>query len=165
MNSTGVANFTCSGKEVSILSFKLIYEVNGEFPDVHFHVFGSLLSTLNCNGYCPYCVSICAVHLKEPHSIMSVPCRASCGTIEMVNSSTGAESVWLVILAMPRLREALYSVPLCPVCLFTIRSTPPVCGMVHNVYVPAGICMRANLIGADVVNCVAAFAPVRHTRS
>jgi hypothetical protein len=109
--------------------------------------------------------SIGAVHLKEPHSITSVPCRLSAGMMEIVNSSTGAVSAWVVILATPRLREALYSVPHCPVCLFTISSTPSVCGTVQRVYVPAGTCSPASFMDADVVNCVAAFAPVRHTRS
>jgi len=36
-------------------------------------------------------------------------------------------------------------------------------GTVQRVYVPAGTRMPASVIGADVVNCVAAFAPVRHT--
>src|SRR4051794_36222048 len=104
-----------------------------------------------------------AVHLKEPHSMTSVPCCASVGTMAIVNSSTGAATAWLVILAMPRLCEASYSVPHCPVCLFTIRSTPPLCGAVHNVYLPAGTWRPASLIGAEVVNCVASLAPVRHT--
>src|SRR5437763_4888919 len=103
--------------------------------------------------------SIGAVHLKEPHSITSVPCCAPLEMMEIVNSSTGVVSVSLVIFAMPRLREPLYSVPHCPNCLFTIRSTPPVCGTVHNVYVPAGTCIPASFVFADVVYCVALFAP------
>jgi len=106
-----------------------------------------------------------ATALNEPHSITRVPCFASPGTMEIVNASTGAVSVSLVILDMPRLRERSYEVPHCPVCLFTIRSTPSACGTVHSVYIPAGTCMPARIIGADVVNCVASFAPVRHTRS
>ena len=58
----------------------------------------------------------------------------------------------LVIFAVPRSSEPLYSVPHCPLCLFTIRSTPLVCGAVNSVYVPAGTCIPASLIAVDVVN-------------
>ena len=95
----------------------------------------------------------------------SVPCRLSLGMIDIVNSSTGAGATSVVILAVPRSSEPLYSVPHCPLCLFTIRSTPFACGAVNSVYVPAGTCISASLIGVDAVNCVAALAPVLHTRS
>ena len=80
-----------------------------------------------------YSTSIGAVHLKEPHSITSVPCFVSSRIIEIVNSSTGVCNVCMVIFAVPRLCALLYSVPHCPVCLFTIKSTPSLCGTVHKV--------------------------------
>src|ERR1700733_13913139 len=101
-----------------------------------------------------YCTSIGAIHLKEPHSNTSVPCRLSLGMIDMVNSSTGDVTTSLVMPALPRLCAGLYSVPHCPVCLFTIRSTPFLCGAVNSVYVAAGSCIPASLIGVDVVNWV-----------
>ncbi len=117
------------------------------------------------NLFLSYCTSIGASHLNEPHSSTSVPRRLSLGMIDMVNFSTVAVEASLVIFAVPRLREPLYSVPHCPLCLFTIRSTPFVCGAVNSVYVPAGTCIPASLIAVDVVICVAALAPVLHTRS
>ena len=84
--------------------------------------------------------------------------------MEIVKRSTGAVGVSTCIGAVPRSRAALYSVPHWPLCLLTIRSAPPfVRGTVHSVYVPAGTAIPASVIGADVVNCVAALAPVRHT--
>ena len=41
--------------------------------------------------------------------------------MEMVNASTGSESNFILIFAMPRLRVLLYSVPHCPVCDGMIR--------------------------------------------
>src|SRR5258708_31246624 len=81
----------------------------------------------------PHCTSIGAVHLNEPHSNTSVPCRLSPGMIDIVNSSTVAVAASLIIPALPRLSAGLYSVPHCPVCLFTIRSTPFLCGAVNSV--------------------------------
>ena len=162
---------------LSIYSYKIIYQRYTHFGVVrnnsklctsiailYLHAFKKRLKGEIVYIY-SHRTSIGADHLKEPHSITSVPCCVSPGTIEIVNSSTGEGSASVFIFAMPRLRDPLYSVPHCPLCLFTIRSTPFVCGTVHNVYVPAGTCMPASFMGADVVNCVAAFAPVRHTRS
>ena len=83
----------------------------------------------------------------------------------MVNFSTGVSTLSDFIGAVPRSWARLYSVPHCPVCRFTMRSTPLTCGTVHSVYVPAGSDNPASVIGAEVVNWVAAFAPVRQTRS
>ena len=113
----------------------------------------------------PHCTSIGAVHRNGPHSIVSAPRALPLETIEIVNFSTGVASVSVFMGAMPRSCEPSYSVPHCPVCRFTIKSAPFVRGTVHNVYVPAGTRMPARVMGADVVNCVAALAPVRHTRS
>src|SRR4029079_6909559 len=106
-----------------------------------------------------YCTSIGALHLNEPHSNIRVPYRLSVGRIDIVNFSTGVDATSLLILPAPRSSERLYSVPHCPVCLLTISSTPFVCGAVNSVYLPAGTCIPASFIGADVVNCVAALAP------
>ena len=106
-----------------------------------------------------------AVHRNVPHAIASVPCVAPLDSIEMVNFSTDAPTLSDVIGTVPRSWLRLYSVPHCPVCRFTMRSTRPACGTVHKVYVPAGTDNPPSVIGAEVLNWVAAFAPVRQTRS
>ena len=50
-------------------------------------------STWRRTGLDLYLTTIGAVHRNVPHSITSVPRRASAGTMEMVNSSTGAAGV------------------------------------------------------------------------
>src|SRR5260370_42175332 len=44
-----------------------------------------------------------------------------------------------------------------------ISFAPVAVGSVHRVYFPAGTSLSPNIRSLDVVNCVAAFAPVRHT--
>ena len=112
-----------------------------------------------------HCTTTGAVHRNVPQLITSVPCLASLGSIEMVNFSTGVPTLSAFIGARPRSWARPYSVPHCPVCRFTISSTPATCGRVHRVYVPAGSDNPASVIGAEVVSWVAAFAPVRQTRS
>jgi hypothetical protein len=106
-----------------------------------------------------------ALHRKLPHASVSVPCFASRGSIAMVNFSTGLVTLSACSGARPRSWARLYSVPHCPVCLLTMRSTPRRCGAVHSVYVPAASSSPASVIGTEVVNWVAALAPVRQMRS
>src|SRR5215213_9425958 len=109
--------------------------------------------------------SIGAVHRNVPHVMISVPLLAPPGSLAMVNCSTGGSALPDFMAAVPRSRALLYSVPHCPVCRFTIGSTPPVRGIVNRVYVPAGSDNPASLTGCETVSWVAALAPVRQTRS
>ena len=80
-----------------------------------------------------YRTTIGAVHRKLPQASASVPCFASLGSIEMVNFSIGLGEFSDPSRALPRSCSRLYSVPHCPVCLFTMRSTLWACGAVHRV--------------------------------
>src|ERR1700722_16361311 len=106
-----------------------------------------------------------AVHRNGPHDSANAPRSLPLGVMDIVNSSTGVPSVSTPMGAFPKSCDASYSVPHCPDCRLTIKSTPFARGTVHNVYVPADSRIPASVTGADVVNCVAALAPVRHTRS
>jgi PD-(D/E)XK nuclease superfamily protein len=53
-------------------------------------------------GSCAYCTTMGAVHRNDPHSITSLPCRASLGSTVMVNFSTGVATLSDFIAAVPR---------------------------------------------------------------
>ena len=104
-----------------------------------------------------------AVHRNVPHAIASVPCLASTGSIEMVNFSTGVPTLSDRHRHRAQvLGSAVFRSPL-PGLLVHDEVHAPACGTVHSVYVPAGSGNPASVIGAEVVNWVAALAPVRQT--
>src|SRR5207248_6463606 len=102
-----------------------------------------------------------ALHWQVPHSITSRPA----GSRRMVNRSTfrGKESTIMARRATSR--SALYSVPHWPDWPLMMSETPPRVGRVHSVYVPGCSGTPASSIGAEVVSCVAASAPVRQAWS
>ena len=104
-----------------------------------------------------------AVHRNGPHSIASVPCCAS-GRVDRDRE------------LLDRRRERLRRHARHAEVVRAVVARAPLAGLlVHDQIrplrcaAPSTACtcppalMPASVIGADVVNCVAAFAPVRHT--
>src|SRR5512143_3253944 len=104
-----------------------------------------------------------ALHWKVPHSITSRPA----GSMRMVNRSTFSGNESTVMGRRATSRAAWYSVPHWPDWPLMMSETPPPArvGSIHSVYVPGCSGTPASAIGAEVVSCVAASAPVRQTWS
>ena len=96
------------------------------------------------------------LHWKVPHSKTSRPA----GSMRIVNRSTFAGSESTVMGRRATSWSARYSVPHWPDWPLMMSETPPLVGSVHSVYVPGCSGTPASAIGAEVVSCVAALAPV-----
>src|SRR5207253_4489299 len=88
-----------------------------------------------------------------------------CGSIAMVNCSTGCASDSTFMSSRAKSYLASYAVPHCPVfrLMMSFQAARP--GMVHKVYFPAVRVVPPTTRSELVSNTVASFAPVRHTWS
>src|SRR2546426_224457 len=86
-----------------------------------------------------------------------------CGSIAIVNCSTGCASRSTFMSSRAKSCFASYWVPHCPVLLLTMSFHPSGEGTVHRLYLPAGRLVPAITRSALVSSTVASFAPVRHT--
>ena len=105
------------------------------------------------------------LHRNDPHSMTSVPCARRSRDRDREALDRRVERLRLHRRRPEVARTIVFRAPLAGLRVDDEVHAVRRCGAVQSVYFPAGRCSPPSVIGADVVNCVAAFAPVRQTSS